>query len=357
MLIILIILLTLLFLSVFFSLSETALASLSKFKIKKLAHESQRFNRFFELWISQPQYLLTTILVGNNIVNALFSSIATYTVLNTFHSRNRELVEVITWLSITLVIVIFGEITPKTLARHYPEKIVTLSLSPYLLTLFLRIFAPLNYLVNYLTQKFFRPILPSSSFLTREEIKILIRDILEEKAVDDETGKMLTKTVELCELKVEQIMTPWEKVESLDISEEPNLFIDHLIETGRTRIPIYRKNKENIIGYIYIKDLLTFPIFMETRRISGEIFQKESGLFSFWQKEGEVALEKIVRPVNFVLQEKKVSEFLEELKKEKVNLFIVVDNNRQPVGLVTLEDVLEEVIGEVLDEYDISGKR
>ncbi len=331
------------------------MASLSKFKIKKLAHENQRFNRFFELWISQPQYLLTTILVGNSIVNALFSSIATYTVLNTFSSLNRELVEVITWLSITLIIIIFGEVTPKTLARHYPERIV--SLSPYLLTLFLRIFAPLNYLVNYLIQKFFRPILPSSSFLTREEIKILIRDILEEKAVDDETGKMLTKTVELCELKVEQIMVPWEKVESLDISEEPSLFIDHLIETGRTRIPIYRENKENIIGYIYVKDLLTFPIFMETRKISGEIFQKESGLLSFWQKEGKVALEKIVRPVNFILQEKKVSEFLEELKKEKVNLFVVVDSNQQPVGLVTLEDVLEEVVGEILDEYDLRGKR
>ncbi len=327
-----IILLVLLSLSSFFSLSETALVSLSKFKVKKLSHEKQKFSHFFELWLTQPQHLLTTILVGNNIVNALFSSIATYTALNTFSSLNRELVEVSTWLMVTLIIIVFGEITPKTLARHYPERIA--SLSPYLLTLFLRIFTPLNYLVNYLTQKFFRSILPSSSLLTREEIKILIRDILEEKAVDDETGVMLTKTVELCELKIEQIMTPWEKVDSLDISEEPSLFIDHLIERGRTRIPIYRENKENIIGYIYVKDLL-----------------------SLWQKEEKISVEKIIRPVNFIFKEKKVSELLEEFKKGRVHLFIVVDAEKHSIGLVTLEDILEEIVGEILDEYDLRGRR
>jgi len=327
-----IILLVLLSLSSFFSLSETALVSLSKFKVKKLSHEKQKFSHFFELWLTQPQHLLTTILVGNNIVNALFSSIATYTALNTFSSLNRELVEVSTWLMVTLIIIVFGEITPKTLARHYPERIA--SLSPYLLTLFLRIFTPLNYLVNYLTQKFFRSILPSSSLLTREEIKILIRDILEEKAVDDETGVMLTKTVELCELKIEQIMTPWEKVDSLDISEEPSLFIDHLIERGRTRIPIYRENKENIIGYIYVKDLL-----------------------SLWQKKEKISVEKIIRPVNFIFKEKKVSELLEEFKKGRVHLFIVVDAEKHSIGLVTLEDILEEIVGEILDEYDLRGRR
>lgn len=305
------------------------MVSLSKFKIKKLSQQEKRFNSFFETWLSQPHYLLTTILVGNNIVNILFSTVATYVVLNTFSSLNRELVEVGTWLSVTLIIIIFGEVAPKTLARHHPEKIA--SLSPYLLTLFSKLFTPVNYLVNYLTQKFFRSVLPSSPFLTREEIKILIRDILEEKAVDSETGEMLTKVVELGELKVKQIMTPWEKVGMLDISEEPILFIDHLIESGRTRIPIYRKNKKNIIGYIYTKDLLFL-----------------------WQKEEKVSLEEIVRPVYRIGGERKVSELLEEFKKEKVYLALVTDPSSKGVlGLVTWEDILEEIVGEILDDYDL----
>lgn len=308
------------------------MASLSKFKVKKLSHEKQKFSHFFELWLTHPQHFLTTILVGNSIVNAIFSSIATYTALDTFSLLNRELVEIGTWLSATLIIIVFGDITPKAFARRYPGKIT--SLSPYLLTFFLKLFTPFNSLVNSITQKFFRSILPSSSLLTREEIKILIRDILEEKAVDNDTGVMLTKTVELCELKIEQIMTPWEKVESVDIDEEPALFIDHLIERGRTRIPIYRKNKENIIGYIYVKDLL-----------------------SLWQKEEKILVEKITRPVNFIFKEKKVSELLEEFKKGKIHLFVVTNADKQPLGLVTLEDVLEEVIGEILDEYDLRGRR
>jgi len=323
------ILLLLLFLSFFFSLSETAFVSLSKFKIKKISYEKHRFTNFFETWLRQPQYLLTTILVGNNVVNVLFSGLATYTVLNTFTSLNRELAEISTWVGATLIIIIFGEIIPKTLSRRYPEKIVFLS--PYLLTFFSKLFTPVNSLVNYLTEKFFYSFLPSSHLLTREEIKILIRDIFEEGAVDSETGKMLTKTVELCELRVEQIMTPWEKVESLNIDEEASVLVDRLVESGRTRMPIYRGDEENVIGYIYVKDLLRF-----------------------WQKEEKISIEKIIRPIYKFSGERKVSELLEEFKKGTVYLALVVDSSSKRVlGLVTWEDILEEIIGEILDDYDL----
>lgn len=326
-----IILFILLSLSSFFSGSETALVSLSKFKIKKLSQEKRFLAGFFENWLREPQHLLTTILVGNTLANILFTIFATITALNLFPSLNKTLVETGSWLTVSFLVLIFGEIVPKNFSRQYPEKVA--SLSSYLLIFFSGLFAPLSRSVNYLIKKFFPSLLPLSSLLTREEIKLLIRDISEEGIVDEETGKMLTKAVELCDLKVREIMTPWEKVEMLDISEEPGKIIDRLVESGRTRIPIFHKNEQNIIGYIYIRDLL-----------------------SLWQTTEKIAIEKLIRPVYKIGAERKVSELLEEFKKGQIHFAIVTDVSSKPLGIVTWEDILEEIIGEILDEYDLRGK-
>lgn len=314
-------------LSSFFSASETGLVSLSKFKIKKIVQNEKRFASFFDHWLRQPQYYLATILVGNNLVNILFSTLLTYTALNTFSQFDRSFVEAGSWLSSVFLVLIFGEIIPKSFSRQHPEK-VTLS-AVYLLKFFSSLFRPINHLIVSLTKKFF-PATSLSSLISREEIKILISDISEEGMIDAETTEMMQKTIKLCETNIGEIMTSWDKVETMDIKEEPNILLDRLVESGRTRVPVYFKDKENIKGYIYLKDLL----------------------FT-WQNEEKISLDRLIRPINFVSQEKKVSEILEEFKKGRTQIFIVTDANQQPVGLVTLEDILEEVVGEILDEYDL----
>lgn len=330
-----VLLLFFLFSSGFFSGSETALVSLPKFRIKKLIQEKPYLTRFFNNWLTSPQNLFSTILIGNIFVNTAFSSIATFRALDTFKMLDSRIVETIVWLGGTLIILIFGEITPKIFSRQHPERFSSLAIRPlYLASV---VFSPLIKITNWFTQNLFliKPEITPSPFLSREEVLTLVRNIPKDNVKDTETSQMMQKVFELRNLTVKDIMTSWEKVDLVDLHLPEEEFIDRVVETGRTRVLIYRREPNKLVGYLHSKDLLKYSV------------EEQKGTRK------QFPLEDMLRPIYYVNPDKKVSELLTEFKKGFVHLAIVKDELDNLLGLVTIEDTLEEIVGEIADEYEI----
>ena len=329
-------------LSAFFSGSETALTSLSRYRLKKIAVLEKSLKAVLSKWLVYPQQILATILVGNTIVNILISTMATLTVVSAFSGIfRREVLEVGTWLVITFLILLFGEIVPKIHARNNPEQ-VTLNSSRFL-GMLSKIIYPLIRPVLALMDRF----VPNLGFipmgritsLSIEEIKSIVMDSSSRGLLYQETGKMLEGVLKLGQMKVSEIMVPANKVDSVDIEQDARKAVEKIVETGRSRVPVYAKDRARIRGIVLMKDLLSKTnLFSQGGKIEG--FPKD-----------------IIRPAYFIQRDKKASELLYELQRGISNCAVVVDGNGGMRGFVTIEDILEEIVGEILDEYDVLKAR
>lgn len=309
-----------LFLSAFFSGLEMALTSLSAASTKRLIENRPLYAFALSLWLKKPNYVLSAILVGNNIVNTLAAAVFALSAQSIFKSYAITL----TTFIITLLLLIFSEITPKTFARHNAEK-----MAPVAITLFLPIYFllwPITFLMNFLFVG--RSLRPTA---TAEEIAYMIRMGNEEGVLKRQDGHLLQSVMEFRKTTAKESMVPRTEISSFEANTPYEEVLSRIKEEGHTRWPVYENNIDNIIGIFHVKDLLS-----QINTHSPEHF----------------CLRHFLRPAKFIPDMMKIGSLLKEFQAGKAHLAIVVDEYGGTAGIISLEDVLEEIVGDIRDEYD-----
>jgi putative hemolysin len=283
--------------------------------------------------VSRMDKLIATILIGNTLVNTAIAAIGTI-LLSPILGAGEGLV--LTTILITIVLVVFGELIPKILATGHPERVSFLV--RYLVSFFIFIFSPVTDFLTQISSGVIRLFGGNpqhrAPLLSEEEMKMMIKIGKEEGYYGDHERKMLERIFYFDETEVRDVMTPIHRVIAvpLDIKEEELERV--LLEEGHNRIPVYRGEKENVVGILYVRDLL--------------YYFKEHLL---------IHLEDLISVPFFIFSNKKVAELLREFQARKVQIAIVRDpRTRQVIGLVTLEDLMEEIVGEI-EEIDSSVQK
>ena len=317
----LIILLVLLILSGFFSSSETALFSIGRAKAKFLAKEPGKANQLILKMKEDPHKLLTTILIGNNLVNIGASALATAISLNYF---SNNAVGIATGI-MTFLILVFGEIFPKSIATRNNIMIAQIVIFPiYWLSY---IFYPMILFLNFIPMLTGR--VKSAPRVTEEELMSFVEVVHDEGQINPGEKELIHNIFKLDDIGVSHIMTPSADMFVIDKSEEPQL--EKIIESGFTRIPVIDGDIDHIVGMVNIKDL----------------FRQQANAC------GALILEEIMRDPYFVPENKKLDQLLNQFKSRKDHAAIVVNEYGEVTGIVTLEDVLEAIVGDITDETDI----
>ena len=285
--------------SAFFSATETAYTSINRIRIKNLAKDGNKKAKLVDRLSDNYDRLLSTILIGNNIVNILSSSLAT--VLFTSLLGNAGVT--VSTVVMTVLVLIFGEITPKNVAKESPEKFAIAVSKP--ISFFAVILTPFNYLFG-LWKKLIDRIIKSDDGggITEEELITIV----------DEAEDILTPRIDVC---------------AVELGTDRSEIIDTFLDTGYSRLPVFKDTIDNIIGVIHQKDL-----FHQMQKGTGE------------------KIDDIISPVNYILPSMSVSDLIKTLQKSNNHFAVVVDEYGGTEGIVTLEDVLEELVGEIWDEHD-----
>lgn len=318
----------LLFLSVWVSAFEIGITSLSKYRVKKLIVQTPKLSKSLLSWLEHPYYFLTIILTLNVIADMLASFLSAFVMTSVFSMVNRYVIEATTWIATSFTLLIFGELIPKFYARANSEKVTVMSVPVF--SRMEKIFKPFLYPIRKLAE-----FLPSKTSnvnsyeLSREEVENLLLECNYSGEIDKETSTMLERTLRFSDLSVKRIMTPFKDIESADLSLEREDFLDRAVEILKSRVPVYIKLKDNIIGYVHIKDILTL-----------------------WQENKIHLISSIVKSPYYVDEDKKINDLLKEFQSGKTHMAFVKGKNNNITGMVTLEDILEEIVGEILDEYE-----
>ena len=314
----------LIFLSAYFSATETAFSSLNKIRIKNMAAEGNKRAKLVLKLSEKFDNLLTTILVGNNIVNILSSSLATALFLDLLGEEGVAVATVV----ITVVVLIFGEISPKSMAKEKPEQFAMFS-APIINFLCI-VFKPITFLFSLL-KKGITVIfnLKSDGGITEAELLTIVEEAQNDGGIDENEGDLIKSAIEFYDLDVSDILIPRVDVVAIDL-ENTDEEIDRIFdETRFSRLPVYKETIDNIIGIINHKDF--------QYRVLGK---KEK-------------LENIISQPVYVVENMKISKLLRLLQQKKSHLAVVTDEYGGTVGVVTLEDCIEELVGEIWDEHDI----
>jgi gliding motility-associated protein GldE len=316
----------LLILSGFFSGSETALISLNKFRLRKLVEEKQKNALLLERMLKHPNKMLAAILVGNNLVNVAIAAIITSLSIDAFGSTG---VGIATGIA-TLLILIFGEVVPKSFATKNAEKLSLWSAKPVQITI--TIFSPIVRLFTILTDAILKITGGEARyhFVSEEELKLLMDLGAEEGVIEEAEKEMIHGVFEFGETMVREIMTQRTDMNRVNVSKGFSEVLEFVIETGHSRIPVYEGNIDNIIGILYAKDL-----------------------FQHMKDRETFDLRKAIRPAFFVPETKNLDDLFREMRAKKVQIAVVLDEYGGTSGVVTLEDLLEEIVGEISDEYDV----
>ena len=326
--VLLLILCVLLIFSAFFSASEAALIALNKIRLRHMMEQKKRGAQRVYGLISRMDRLIATILVGNNLVNTGIAAIATYIFTKIFGVGNGLLIS--TFLT-TIVLVIFGELTPKIMATNHPEGMSFFS--RHLISFFIFIFGPITNLLTWVSNGIIKLLGGNphhrSPLVTEEEIKMMITIGKEEGFYGDNERKMLERIFHFDEIEVRDVMTPLGKITAVSVDTQEEELERVLLEEGHNRIPVYKDNKQNIVGIIYVRDIL--------------YLFKNSSL---------IRLQDLMSTPFFVGPYQRVSELLKEFQRKKMQIAIVRDpKTEKAIGLVTLEDLIEEIVGEI-EEID-----
>ncbi|RLJ08551.1 MAG: hemolysin [Candidatus Aenigmatarchaeota archaeon] len=313
-------LLILVALSAFFSGVETAVMSVSLIKAKSLVKQKKRGAKSLLRIKENPHRFLITILVGNNLVNIFAASIATLVFTRMFGSTG---VGIATGI-MTFLILVFGEITPKTFATQNAERISLLVARP--IEVLSYVLFPVVKILEGLTSFLHR--FGSKEGLTEEEIRTIVSMGYEEGILKKDIARMMHSLLEFEDIRVEEVMTP--KTDMMFVNADSKLkdVIDYIIKSPYSRHPAYSRNKDNIVGILDIDDVVDY------------IKKKRLG----------IKVRDIAREVYFVPETKKINELLTEFQKRKTRMAIVVNEYGSVLGLVTMEDVLEEIVGEIFDK-------
>lgn len=325
------ILVILILLSGFFSASETALTAYRSNNLEKLDVEKKR--RIYELlkqWLKEPNAMLTGLLIGNNIVNILASSIATVVIVNYFGQKSSSVL--LATAIMTLLILIFGEITPKLIARNNSSSIAEFVITIVYIIAF--IFKPIIAFLMVISKLIGRILginmTSSQMMITEEDIISFVNVGNAEGIIEEDEKEMIHSIVTLGETTAKEVMTPRTSMLAFEGSKTINEVWDEIIENGFSRIPVYNETIDDIIGVVYVKDLMEHI------------------------KNGDLNLpiSQFVRNAYYVPETKSIIEILKEFRKLQVHIAMVLDEYGGIVGLVTIEDLIEEIVGDIRDEYD-----
>ena len=313
-------LIILLILSGFFSSAETALFSISRAKARHLAKQKGKANALIKRMKDNPHRLLTTILIGNNVVNVAASAIATSVTLNYFPNYAVGLAT----FAMTSLILVFGEVVPKSFATRNNIMIARLTIYPifWCSLLFLPVVIILDFIPK-ITGKIKR-----TPTVTEEELMTFVEVVREEGEIKEEEQRLIHNIFEFDDTNASEIMTPRADMFVIDVADP--LDLKSIVESGFTRIPVIDDTIDNVVGILNVKDLLAH----EAR--TGE----------------PPDISRLMRTPYFVPEHKKLDSLMHQFKKRKTHMAIVVDEHGGVSGLITLEDALEELVGEIRDETD-----
>jgi CBS domain containing-hemolysin-like protein len=322
-----IVLILLLCLSAFFSAAETALMSLSKIRLRHMVDEEVKGAGQIEKLVENPSKLLGTILVGNNIANVIASSLAT---LISIRLLGEGAVGIGTGI-ISILIIIFAEITPKSLAAQNSEKLSLMVAKPiaFLIIVFKPIVAITTYIANGLITLLGGKPNKNQPYITEDELKTIVDVSEEEGVLEIEEKEMIYNVFEFGDLQVKDIMVQRVDIAALEQEASYEETMEIIKREQFSRIPVYKETIDNIVGILNVKDLL--------------MLDKEMGPFS---------IEKYMREPFYTFEFKKITDLFRDMKKEKNHMAVVLDEYGGTVGIVTIEDVVEEIVGDISDEYD-----
>jgi putative hemolysin len=320
-------------LSALYSGMETALLSLSEVRLRARVEDGESLPRMLQAWLDKPNLVLATLLVGNNLVNITASALAT--------DLTRQLVEPTPYANMgipiavgamTLLILIFGEVAPKTFAKHHPERYLV---SLPLLTFSYSFFMPFTRLLVFLTQRVVETMggefESEKSLVTEEHIEEMVRVGSAEGSIDREATELLTGVLELDDKVAREIMVPRTDLEAISQDASLTDVFATIDASGFSRYPVYRDSIDNVVGVLYLKDLLKV-VLGEGRDV--------------------IRLAEVMRPPMIYPENIPVQDLLVAMKRERVHLAIVASEYGGVAGIVTLEDIVEEVFGDIYDEHD-----
>ncbi|MBR5242135.1 MAG: HlyC/CorC family transporter [Clostridia bacterium] len=310
----------------FFSATETAFSTFNRIRVKNLAEKgNKRAERVISL-SENYDALITTILIGNNIVNILCAALGTLVFVELLHG-NQDLATTLSTVVITLAVLIFGEISPKSIAKRRPESFAMFACTPiYMLYV---LFYPLSFVFKKwqnLLAKMFKS--DEDKGITEEELVSIIEEAEESGDIDEDESELIKSAIEFNDLEVADIFTPRIDITSLPVDAERETIEKQFEESGYSRIPVYDGDLDNIVGILYHKDYYMTD------------FDKDS------------PITEILKPVIFVTKTQKIGDVLKDLQEKQLHLAIVTDEYGSTAGIVTLEDIIEEIVGEIWDEHD-----
>lgn len=310
-------------LSAFFSASETAYTSINKVRLKNLVNDGNKKAEKALKLSENYEKLLTTILVGNNLVNILASSICTWMFALFFGDWS----VLAATLFMLLALLTFGEITPKTIAKRNPEKVAMLFASP--LSFMMMVFTPISMLFRAISGSINSENEDEQPTLTEEELSVMIDEIEGEGVLEKSESELIKSAIEFDDKQVSEILTPRVDIVAVERSATMEDLKNVLLTSGFSRIPVYDGTIDRIIGVIYAKDF-----------------------YSRYFEGTTTKMEDLMRPVKFIPETTTVARTLTEIQKSMVQMIVVVDSYGGTVGIVSLEDILEELVGEIWDESD-----
>lgn len=309
--------------------SETSIIAVSRLRLRRLASGGSKSARAILRILEAPERFFGTILVANNIVDALIASILTAVTISILKNKGRGIV-LATMVATFLIIV--SEVSAKTLAAKRSERFALSLVNPikaliWVLSPIVRI---LSLIINWILGFFGEKAEPGQSVVMEEDIRSLIKISETEDVVHKEKYKMLSKVFDFSDTIVRNVMIPRKEIVSINANEGIDIILDKVLESGYSRLPVYKDSPDNIIGIVNMKDLLNLSV-----------------------NKGLLVLHDIVYPATFVPSSKRVADLLKEFQGGHTHMAIVRDLKGQVEGLITMEDLLEEIVGEIEDEYDI----
>lgn len=311
-------------LSAYFSATETAFSSLNRIRIKNLAENGNRRAKLAYRLAENYDELISSVLVGNNIVNITASSVATVLFIQMLGGSAGPTASTV---AMTIIILIFGEVTPKSIAKESPEAFAMFS-AP-IINVLIYVFKPINFLlvgIKKLVSRFIK--VSDDRTISESELLTIVEEAEQEGGINANESTLIHNVIEFDDLEAIDIFTPRVDVEAIPADSDVEDIAQLFIQTGFSRLPVYEESIDNIIGLINEKDFHNYVV------------------------RGGAALESIVKPVEFIPPSMKISVLLKLLQKNKSHLAVIVDEFGGTEGIVTLEDIIEELVGEIWDEHD-----
>ena len=318
-----IVMVILVLMSAYFSATETAFSSLNKTRLKTMIEKG---NKRAELALSLAENydkLISSILIGNNVVNIALASLGTVFFVKFYQESGAA----ISTLVITIVVLIFGEISPKTIAKNSPEKFAMFSAS--IIRIFIWILTPVNFVLSgcpKLISKILK--IEDDGKMSSEELLMLVEEVQQDGSIDDDDGDLIKNAIEFTESDAEEILTHRVDIEAVPLTADKQEIADKFFETRFSRLLVYEENIDNIVGVIHLKD-----------------FYNENGIT-------DKAITDIMTKPVFIQKSEKLNDLLKILQKNKSHIAVVIDEYGGTLGIVTMEDILEELVGEIWDEHD-----